>query len=223
MINSDWKQLTLKEYIEYLDYCNTENPNLLEYLEKRDLSKLSLFEKRLILSKWSFLAEDFYSYEIDYKQLPNLLEVDNKLYKIENNFEYLSTDQFTDMDDHIQDSFKNNNKLKHIHTILAIASMPDNTYRFKDVEKFSNILLERNMYEMIPHISFFFQPIPNSELNLKEYLIQTKQMLKSQIKEQIQNWSNSESNTVGGTQYTYWQKRKLQIMEKFVLKRLENL
>lgn len=226
-MNQGWKDITLKEYIDYLDFCisleKTESKKLLSFLEKRDTSNVTVLENNYLVNKWTFILEDIYDYNIDFKDLPNLIELDNELFKIENRFELLSTDQYTDLDDHLKLGIQENNKLKYIHIILAISAMNYKTYEYRNVERYSNLILEKSMYEIIPHICFFFQLIEFSEQNLKQSLTEQKKMLIQKIQNQIQNYLNSELISDGGIKSITLQKKVLEITLKSVGRQLEKL
>lgn len=222
MINSDWKQITLKEYQDYLSFCsnNNDKKSILKYLEKSSIEIITMFELNLILNKWAFLKEDIYNYEIIHDDLPNLIDMNNKFYKIEKHFEFLSTDQYTDLDDHLQLGIREKNILNHIHIILAISCMDNKNYRFQDVEILANIIQKKSMYEMIPHINFFFLPMKNLEINSLSYLEKIKKILQLKIQTQILNLSNCVKISDGGTWFTYFQMKIYLIIVKYAYNQL---
>lgn len=195
-ITNDWKNITLEFYLKYQNYCLSEKISddlndtekglrYLSYLEGKTYEEIKAMPQFLLAAcskKWEFLSDDYSKLEL----LEPFIEIEDKVYFITKDFNTLSLEQYQHIEYVLKQSEIDKNYLKNIHLLIGISCIPRLEYTFEKAEALSMKILEINMYNILPNISFFL--FENKELlnNTLSYLrrIETKKLAEMEV---IQN------------------------------------
>mgnify|MGYP006346673849 FL=1 len=142
-----------------------------------------------------------------------IIEIEDKTYMIQKDFNYLSFEQWTNMDSLLKDK----DSFKNIHKLLAISILDPKSYKYEDVESISNYLLQQPLSVLTPNIIFFL----NSEDILSENIHSCLKIMETQQLNQIQiymkrGWNLVKSG-IGMKFYKRFQMTIYLIMVKFWL------
>ena len=187
-LHNNWKDITLKEYLKYVEFTLKLNKDDLEYSYKllAFLEKVSLEEIKskpivmvnILLDKYSYLSQDIFNTETSLDSLS--LEILGEFYPIQKDFQMLTFEMWQNIDEILKQSSSDNNYLKNINLLLAIASYPKETYNYDKAMLHANYIINMKMYDLIPNISFFFT---KEDKSLKTTLLSLKEQKENMIQE----------------------------------------
>ncbi len=187
-INSKWKNITLRKYLEYMNHFNTfKNDSnlslrLLSFLDETDYQELLDSPIGILNQKyqrWEFLQEDF----SECKTQDANLDVGGKIYFINKNFNAISFGQWQAMDEVLKLSDEDKNILKNIHILIAICSILPSDYTYEKATDLSKLILDQSMYNVIPNIVFFLNSEHQSLIPTLTYLreVQLQKVMEMEV------------------------------------------
>lgn len=190
MLNQNWKNITLKEYLEFRSYVKSNMNNkfsFIEFFEKENCKDMPILKLNLLVDKYSYLLEDIQNENEDFI---NSFLFDE--YYIKKDFNELTFEQWENMDSILKRD--QNDIFSNIHLLLAIACQESKNYNYKNAELLSEKILNTKMYYLIPAINFFLFKENESSNNILSYLKMMEQEYLKQIKlymKQIKNFQIS--------------------------------
>jgi hypothetical protein len=173
MINEYWKRLTLRTYLKYVKCYNEyrEDPDLsfrlmgaLENKDYLEIKNLPIGILQDIFKHWEFINEDFSKEEEN-----AIVELDGESFFIRKDFGMLSMMQWQNLDEYLK--LGGDNILEYLHMYIAIVIQDRENYSWENTNKYSELLLDRKMYYVIPNINFFLRDDETSSINTLLYSV----------------------------------------------------
>lgn len=217
MLNQNWKNITLKEYLNFRTYikANLDNKfSFIEFFEKENCKDMPILKLNLLVDKYSYLLEDIQNENEDFI---NSFLFDE--YYIKKDFNELTFEQWENMDSILKRD--QNDIFSNIHLLLAIASQDSKNYNYKNAELLAEKILNTKMFNLIPAINFFLSIESESSNNILSYLKMMEQEYLKQIKLYMQQIKNSLKFGVGIKFFTTFRTRIYYYLVKLWLYRFQ--
>ena len=177
-INDGWHNITLRDYIRYIDCYNSykEDKNLSLYLlatvEKSDFRTISELPLGILnnkMMKWEFLQEDFTTLKVANPQI----DLNGKIYMVTKDFNNLSLMQWQNIDELLKSTGEN--YLSNIHKLIAITCQLRTEFNDDTTTILEELILDQPMFYTIPSIVFFFSSDSNYVTNILTCLRQIQE------------------------------------------------